>query len=515
MTRRSGVFAVLVALSGAIVALSPGSSVAATRPNSPVRSCESLASVQLPHTTIVSASLVAATTAVPEYCAVQAVITSPPAGDQIRVGVWLPTRTWNGRFQGMGGGGFVAGSPTTVPVAALQAGYAAAATDGGHTGFDGSFALNADATLNWQLIADFGFLGIHEMTVTAKGLVERFYGTSKFFSYFTGCSTGGRQGLMEGQRYPRDYDGIAAGSPAINWTKLHPAQLWGQLRMRLAGDEVAPCKLTAATQAAVAACDTRDGVTDGIIGDWQGCRFEASTLVGTDTPCGTITATDAQLINEIWAGPRGVDGDFLWYGLERGADLRALNNSASGVGLPFFITLDWFRYFLLQNPGFDWQTLTYEQYLLLFQQSVLEFQSVIATDDPDLSAFRDAGGKVVFWHGTADPLIFFRGSLQYYQRLEESMGGAAKTRRFARFFVAPGVGHCGGGDGAAPTDLLDSVVRWVEQGKAPDQLAGQRTDATGTVVLTRPICPYPEVARYTGHGTTTDARNFTCAAGFH
>jgi len=144
----------------------------------------------------------------------------------------------------------------------------------------------------------------------------------------------------------------------------------------------------------------------------------------------------------------------------------------------------------------------------------LQYQAVIATDDPDLSAFRDAGGKVIIWHGTADPLIFFRGTVDYYRRVEEAMGGGGKTGKFARFFVAPGVGHCGGGQGAAPIDVLDAVVRWVERGKAPTQLAGQRTDSAGNVVLTRPICQYPLVARYKGHGSTTDAKNFTCARTF-
>jgi feruloyl esterase len=515
MRHRRGVFVGLAAAGSLAMFLSAGSSVAAAQAGPPARSCDSLASVQLANTTIVSATLVPASESVPAHCAVQAVVTNPPANDQIRVGVWLPTENWNRRFQGLGGGGFSGGSPTSVPAAALRAGYAAAATDAGHTGGSGSFALNPDGTLNWQLIADFGYLGIHEMTLTAKALVEHFYGGSSFHSYFNGCSTGGRQGLMEAQRYPTDYDGIAAGAPAINWTKFHPAQFWGQLRMRLAGNVVAPCKLAVATQAAVADCDPRDGVTDGIIGDWQGCRFDARTLIGTVTECGAITATDADLINAIWTGPRGVDGEFLWYGLERGASLQALNNSVNGVGLPFFVGLEWFRYWLLQDPSWDWQTMTYEQYLLLFQQSVLQYQAVIATDDPDLSGFRDAGGKVVFWHGTADPLIFFRGSVDYYQRLEEAMGGTAQMHKFARFFVAPGVGHCGGGQGAAPTDLLDTVVRWVEQGKAPTQLAGQRTDAAGNAVLTRPVCQYPLVARYKGHGPTTDAKNYTCAHGFH
>jgi feruloyl esterase len=499
-------------LGSAALVLSMSTSVAAADTHSPGRSCVSLTSVRLAHTTIVSATDVAATATTPAHCAVQLVVTNPPAGDQIKVGVWLPTRNWNGRFQGIGGGGFSGGSPTTTPAAALRDGYAASATDAGHTGASGSFALNPDGTLNWQLIADFGYLGIHEMTVAGKALTRSFYRKSSFYSYFNGCSTGGRQGLMEAQRYPKDYDGIAAGAPAINWTKFHPAQLWGQLRMRLAGNVVPPCELAAATQAAIASCDKRDGLTDGVVGDWRGCRFDARTLIGTVTACGTITATDAELINTIWDGPRGVDGEFLWYGLEREAPLQALNNSAGGVGLPFFVGLEWFRYFLLQNPTWDWQSMTYEQYLLLFQQSELQFQAVIATDDPDLSAFRDAGGKVVFWHGTADPLIFFRGSVDYHQRLEAAMGGARQTQKFARFFVAPGAGHCGGGLGAAPTDLLGAVVRWVERGQAPDELAGQRTDAAGNVVLTRPICQYPLVATYKGRGAPTEANSFACVA---
>lgn len=514
MRRRRRLLTGLAALTGAALVLSIGSSVsAAAGPHRPARSCESLASVELPHTTVVSATSVPATTSVPGHCAVQLVVTNPPANDQIRVGVWLPTENWNGRFQGTGGGGFSGGSPTAAPAAVLRSGYAAAATDAGHTGGSGSFALNPDRTLNWQLIADFGYLGIHEMTVAGKELVKRFYGTGSFRSYFNGCSTGGRQGLMEAQRYPTDYDGIAAASPAVNWTKFHPAQFWGQLQMMLSGNVVGQCKLTVATQAAITACDPQDGATDGIIGDWQGCRFDARTLIGTVTDCGTVTPADADLINKIWEGPRDADGGFLWYGLERGAGLQSLNNTSGGNQVPFGIGLDWFRYFLLQNPGWDWRTITYDQYLLLFQQSVLQYQAVIATDDPDLSAFRDAGGKVVFWHGTADPLIFFRGTVDYYQRLEAAMGGAKQTQKFARFFVAPGVGHCGGGQGAAPTDALDALVRWVERGKAPDQLTGQRTDFAGNVQISRPVCQYPEIARYKGRGNVDDARNFTCSRG--
>ncbi|MFI5898526.1 tannase/feruloyl esterase family alpha/beta hydrolase [Actinoplanes sp. NPDC051513] len=499
-----------MALLGAATLIITVAGVASTGSAAPRRPCSPLAGVELPNTTIVSVSAVPATGPVPTHCAIQLYVTNPPARDRVNVAVWLPDK-WNGRFQGTGGGGFVGGNPTTTPGPALQAGYAVAATDTGHTGGSGSFALNTDGTLNWQLIADNGYLGIHEMTVSAKALVRTFYAKFGFRSYFNGCSTGGRQGLMEAQRYPDDYDGIAAGSPAINWTKLHPSQLWGQLQMLLAGNPIPTCKLAAATQAAIKACDSFDGLTDGIVADWQHCRFDARSIVGTETTCGTITNGDAELINKMWDGPRGTDGTQLWYGLERDADLTALNNAAG----PFAITLDWFRYFLKQDPAFDWRTLTYDQYLLLFQQSVLQYQAVIATDDPDLSAFRDSGGKVVFWHGTADQLIYFRGSVDYYQRVEAAMGGPSRTGKFARFFVAPGVTHCGGGAGAAPVDVLSAVVAWVEKGTAPDVLAGRRTDATGNVVLTRPICRYPLIATYTGSGPADDQKNFTCTRDRH
>jgi hypothetical protein len=441
----------LAALGVATLIVTAGSTAAAEAER-PVRSCAALATLKLRDTTILGTTAGSG----PAHCAVRLVVTNPPSGDRVTVGVWLPDR-WNGRFQGLGGGGFSGGSPFTTPAGALRAGYAVAATDAGHAGGGGSFAVGPDGTPDEQLIADFAYLGIHEMTVAAQELVRSFYGVPRFRSYFNGCSTGGRQGLMEAQRYPADYDGIAAGAPAINWTRLQAAQLWGPMLMRLAHHEVPPCVLTAVTRAAVRACDPLDGRTDGVIGDWRDCHFDARTLIGAETACGTVTATDADIINKIWDGPRG-----FWYGLERGADLTVLNDASQ----PFRITDEWYRYWL----GQDWRTLTYEQYL----RSATPYQDVMATDDPDLSAFRAAGGRLVVWHGTADQLIPVRGSVDYFRRL----GDAGS---FARLFVAPGVAHCGGGPGAAPRDPLGAVVRWVEKGVAPDRLAGTHG---------RPVCRY-------------------------
>jgi feruloyl esterase len=255
----------------------------------PVRTCESLAQVALPNTTIESATVDGTN------CRVSAFTTHPPAGDKVQIWVAIPMQNWNGRFQGTGGGGFSGGSAGGVN-GPLAQGYAAGATDTGHTGGSGSFALDANGRLAWQLMRDNAHVGIHEMTVTGKALTEALYGVKPKYSYFNGCSTGGRQGLMEAQRYPEDYDGIQSGSPAINWQKLHVMQMWGPVIMNALENPVANCKLQAATSAAVAACDGIDKVMDGMIEDPARCTYDAKSLVGTTTNCGTVTAKDADVI---------------------------------------------------------------------------------------------------------------------------------------------------------------------------------------------------------------------------
>jgi feruloyl esterase len=474
---------------------------AAAYSQTPVRSCESLRGLALSNGTVEAAAVEPAANGRPEFCRATAVLSHPPANDRITVWIGLPMSGWNGRFEGVGGGGFSGGSAGSVAGPVAQ-GYAAGATDTGHTGGSGSFALDANGRLNWLPIRDNAYLGIHEMTLAGKRLAEAFYGSAPRHSYFNGCSTGGRQGLSEAQRYPEDYDGILSGAPAINWTRLHVEQMWGNLVMQQLNDLVPACKFTAATAAAVAACDKADGVEDGVIENPRACTYDPAALVGTSTACGDFTATDAEVIRKIWQGPRRQDGSFLWYGLQRGGDFSGL----STAGRPNPITLEWWRYFLTQNPQWDWHVLTpalYEQY---WDQSVEEFSAVLATDNPDLRRFRDRGGKLVLWHGWSDQLIYPEGTIDYYQRVEKQMGGAQPTSSFARLFLAPGVGHCGGGTGPAPAGQFDAVVRWVEQGQAPETLTARRG------ARTRPLCPFPTVAKYKGTGSTDDAANFTCAA---
>jgi Tannase and feruloyl esterase len=479
----------------------------------PVRACESLASVALPNTTIESAAVDPNN---PGVCRVIAVTTHPPLGDKVRIWIAIPTSGWNGRFMGNGGGGFAGGNAFGVnqPVAL---GFAAGATDAGHEGASGSFALDSSGRLDWQSIRNFAHVGIHEMTVTGKALTEAMYGVAPRFSYFNGCSTGGRQGLMEAQRYPQDYNGILSGAPAINWNRFHIQHLWGPVVMNASNNPVAGCKLSAATAAAIAACDNIDGVKDGVIEDPKRCSYDPKALVGTSAgECGAFTDADVNVIRKLWEGPRRQDGGFLWYGLPRGSDLNALWTSR-GAPLrpqPFGISMDWFRYFLTQDPKFDGNTVAPAAYERFWDQSVEQYGTVIATDNPDLAAFRDRGGKAIVWHGWADQLISAEGTVDYYTRIQQQMGGAKKTSEFIRLFMAPGVGHCGGGVGPAPAGQLEALLAWVENGKAPETLTATRRDQSGTVTRSRPLCAYPLVAKYKGSGSTDDAANFTCSSGF-
>jgi feruloyl esterase len=479
----------------------------------PARSCESLAMVALPNTTIESAAV---DPNAPGVCRVAAITTHPPMGDKVRIWIALPISNWNGRFLGTGGGGFLGGSPLGLGQPA-GLGYVAGATDTGHEGGSGSFALDAKGRLDWQSIRNNAHVGIHEMTVTGKALTTAFYGVAPRFSYFTGCSTGGRQGLMEVQRYPQDYNGIVAGAPAINWNRLHPQQLWGPVIMNAAGNPVAGCKLVAATAAAVTACDAVDGVKDGVIEDPKRCTFDPKVLVGTSAgDCGSFTEADATIIRRLWEGPRREDGGFLWYGLARGADLSALWSSR-GTPLQaqaFPITMEWFRYFLAQDPQLDGSTITPAGYERFWDQSVEQYGAVIGTDNPDLTAFRARGGKAILWHGWADQLITPEGTIDYYSRVQQQMGGPKSTSEFIRLFMAPGVAHCAGGAGPQPTGQLEALLAWVEDGRAPETLKAVRRDQAGAAMRSRPLCAYPLVLKYKGTGSTDDAASFACSTGF-
>ena len=455
----------------------------------------------------------------PAFCRVA--LTVAPA---IKIEVWMPRDNWNGRFVGEGGGGY-AGTISYGQIATrIRAGYAAASTDTGHVGGNGSFALNPDRSLNMALITDFSERSLREMAVKAKALINAYYGRMPVYSYWSGCSTGGRQGLMAAQRFPDEYDGLVIGAPAVNWDRLVPADLWPQIVMNeLTGGPIGAAKLNAATAASVAACDGGDGVTDGIIDNPRACTFDPSALVckAGDDASTCLSTSEADAIRKIWDGPTTPSGERLWFGLERGTPLNALAGNQ-----PFGIAHQHFRYWIRQDPAFDWKTVTSATFERDFRESQRKFQETIGTDDPSLSGFQRSGGRMIIWHGEADELIPPRGTIHYFNRMVEANGGQAEVDRFARLYMAPGVGHCVGGVGPAPTGLFEAVVDWVERDVAPKTIlainapggAGRAgvpatnaaTPAPQVPGRTRPLCPFPTLAKWTGSGSSNDAANFMC-----
>ena len=470
--------------------------------------CEHLANLPLRHATVTAAHEVPAgtytppgsqpQTNLPAFCRVA--LTVEP---QIKIEVWLP-KAWNERYQGVGGGGYAGVISYGAMATALRAGYATASTDTGHpSSAGGTFALNADGTLNWRLIEDFASRSLHEMVRKAKALIHAHYGDAPKYSYWTGCSTGGRQGLMAVQRFPQEYDGLVIAAPAINWERFIAAELWPQVVMhQRLGAPIGADKLNAVTSDAIAACDARDGVADGVINDPRKCDYDPAASAA-------LTPAEAAAVRRIWEGPTGKNGKRVWFGLERGTSLAGL----AGTN-PFAIAQQHFQYWVMQDPSAGWRTLTEASFEKYFKASHKKFNEVIGTDDADLERFRKHGGRIVMWHGEADQLIFPRGTLNYYERVLDENGGLKRVDDFMRLFMAPGVAHCAGGAGPNPVGLLEAVVDWVENRVAPQRILATRALPDGTL-RSRPLCAYPKTAKWIGTGSTDDAASFACVDGRH
>ena len=415
---------------------------------------------------------------------------------------------WNGRTQGIGGGGCSGSINVNAPV---NAGYVGSGNDTGHVGGDCNPGVNFDGTYNLQFINDFIRNGMKQQVLLSKAATRAYYGMEPAYNYWNGCSTGGRQGYVLAQELPGELDGILGNAPAMYWTRFQTAQMWGQIVMKdLVGGPIAAAKLNQATASAIAACDANDGVVDGVIDDPRSCTFSAQANVcGTPTApaANCLDAAEAMAIDMIWDGPRNAEGTKIWFGLDRGTSLTGLNGTN-----PFALGVTQFRWNTIDRD-FDWRTVSIAGYPDIAQQGSRNIADVTDTFG-DLDAFRAKGGKLLTFVGANDQLIMPQGVLHYYRQMARRYGGPKDTdfssvQKFFRVFRGPGVAHCSGGVGPQPQDLFGALVNWVENGVAPQSVLAQNSSG-GVVTRTRPLCPYPQTAIYNGSGDTNDAASFTC-----
>ena len=481
-------------------------------PANAATACADLAKLALPDTRITLAERVPAgdfsapgvnqPLKVPAICRVAGVVA--PA---IKFEVWLPEASgWNGRFQAVGGGGLAGIISYPAMAEAVRGGYASSSTDTGHEATDSAWLSDR------QRVIDYGYRAIHEMTLKAKAVIEAHYGTSPQYSYFNGCSTGGRQGLMTAQRYPDDYDGIISGAPVNRFTHLHMAQLWtAHATLKKPGAVLTRDDLAKVSTAALAQCDANDGVTDGILTDPRTCHFDPSGLQG-------FSAAQIEALKMIYQGPVNPrTGAQLYPGLEPGGEGPQPNNPGWALIMngrePFAIDHAVLGGMGFENPQWDWRTFDFDSDVELVDSKLF---GVLNAIDPDLRDFKAGGGKLIVYHGWNDPGVMPRQTLDYFDNVIEYAGkamggdGRAYTDEYLRLFMLPGVGHCRGGVGPDQADWVAALVGWVEQGKAPASITARR-EQDGKVVMTRPLCPHPQVARYRGRGDSNDAGSFECA----
>ncbi|KAI1159717.1 Tannase/feruloyl esterase [Nemania serpens] len=468
------------------------------------------------------------------FCNITVSYTHPGQNDKIYVEAWLPTDNWNARFQAVGGGGWVAGRFYLSYVAmqgALADGYATITTDAGlGSATDAKYwAQISPGNVNLYNLQNLASVSLNDEAIIGKQLVKSYYGKGPLYSYWNGCSQGGRQGMMIAQRYPDAYDGIAAGAPAFYWTEIVPSTTWPQQVLSMLGHYPYNCETDALTAAAITVCDELDGVKDGIISQPGECltRFDPFRLVGTPINCaqtnGTIRITNAAavLVNETWHGPRAVDGTKLWHGLNPGADITgdaptsyqpgvAATNCTGTTCVGIFNILSrWTQLFVSKDPTLDVSNLTHEAWDNLFRSSSQQYRSLVGSADPDLRAFSKTGGKMLSFHGVQDNVIPLGGSQQYYNAVASM---SPDIHSFYRLFEVPGLGHCFGGRSQQPSDLFAQLRLWVENGKAPEASPINITDITGSHVLgSRVLCPYPQRQRLIqGCADTAAAKCWAC-----
>ena len=476
--------------------------------------CDGLSALKLPATVIATAQLVDAGAftlpaapgrggganpyaALPAFCRVTATL-APSSDSDIKAEFWLPAANWNGKLQVVGNGGYAGVISYPAMAKAVSQGYAAASTDTGHTGGSGAFAQGHP-----EKLVDFGYRAVHETTVQAKAIVKAFYAAEAKRSYWNGCSTGGRQGLMSAQKFPGDFDGIVAGAPANYMSHLQPWSLWVPKALHESEESyIPPAKYPVLHRAVLQACDALDGVKDGVIEDPTRCHFDPKTIecTGADTSTCLTPAqvTAARKVYSDAVNPR--TGARIFPSLEPGSEL-----GWSGLGgpQPMGIPVDTFRYIVYANPAWDWHGIDFDKDVAAVEKT---FKDVVDAVNPDLSPFFGRGGKLLLYHGWNDQLIAPRNSIDYFNAVSYTLG-TAKAEEAMRLYMVPGMNHCSGGDGTSNFDMMPVLERWVEQGQAPLRVVASRSAPNRT----RPLCPYPQVAVYKGTGSTDEEANFVCS----
>ncbi|MAP95272.1 MAG: tannase/feruloyl esterase family alpha/beta hydrolase [Ponticaulis sp.] len=480
-------------------------------PNVVKQTCSELAGLALDNTEISSASVVTAGSfapppspmerpadyaSMPDYCRVTGSIKPTPQSD-IQFEAWLPLdESWNGRFMQVGNGGAAGSFMYASMVEPLKRGYAVVHTDTGHKGTAGDFTW---AMGEPEKLVDYQYRAVHELTLKGKAITEARYGKAPEQSIWYGCSTGGRQGLKEAQRYPEDYDAIVAGAPANNWA---PLQLLSIHIMNNLGEGGLPAtKLGLLKSASIAACDGDDGLEDGMIASPETCGFDPEVLAceAGDASESCLTETEVAAAQRLYAGVVTSDGTTVFPGTGFGSE-----TDWAIYTTPFFrIGTSYMRNVVLEDPNWDPATLDVDSDLALLQA---DDQGVISAMEPDMSPFVDAGGKLLLYHGLADGIISYGNTMRYYDSVVETMDADAVSESI-QFFTVPGMGHCGGGDGASQVDWLSAMEGWLETGEKPAELVASKPGEDG---YTRPVCAYPKVVTYSGEGDASDAANFTC-----
>ena len=454
-----------------------------------------------------SVSIVPQSGGLPEYCQVIGTLRSA-IGYEVR----LPTTEWNGKFYMAGCGGFCGYINAAVCDPALGRGYAIAVTDTGHIGsaLDGSFGLD-----NPQAEKDWGFRAIHLVADATKKIIRKYYGRWPEYSYFEGCSTGGRQGLMEAQRFPDDFDGIIAGDPANYQTGLPVSQSWFDLvNHDDMGQKILTFdKMPLISDSVFIACDGLDGLIDGLIDDPRNCYFDPTVLLchdgNEDLDC--LSQAQVDVLIKLYGSAKNSDGEILYPGgLPKGSE-AAWPGWSVGIGAGLSgggnFAQECLRYLMFKHdPGESYSVFDFD-----YDEDVEALKAkawVYNASNPDLKKFRDRGCKLMLYHGWADPLITPFGTIHYYEQVAQRMGGLPEIQKWFRLYLFPGMNHCGGGPGPNTFDLLTALENWVEQGIAPDKIVAAHFTIEGVLDRTRPVYPYPMVARFKGTGSIDDADNF-------